>query len=74
MSLLRVEHGGALGVLLMIYTLQIYMGNEETSGYTVDIWIDNKDVIARGEKARMGSDLKAHLVLDYNLWKVMNML
>ena len=42
MSLFRTEHGGDLGVLLMIYTLQIYMGTKDTSGYNLDIWINNK--------------------------------
>ena len=61
-------------MMLMIYALQMYMGTEDTSGYKLDIWINNNEVIARGEKVRMGSNLKAHIVLGYDLWKVMNML
>lgn len=67
---LRAEYGGAIGVLLVLYALQLYMGTEDTSGYMVDIWIDNKEVISIGE----GSYLKVYLVIDYDVWRVMNML
>ena len=41
MSSLSAEYWGALGVLLVLCALQIYTGTEDTSGYTVDSWIDN---------------------------------
>ena len=66
-SSLRAEHGGSIGVLLVLYATQIYPGNEVTSDYAVDIWIDNKEVRLRGTNAQMGRDLQAHLVLDYDL-------
>ena len=28
MSLLRAEHGGAVGILLILYAIQVYMGPE----------------------------------------------
>ena len=37
----RAEHDGTIAVLLIVYTLQIFMGNENTSGYTIYIWLDN---------------------------------
>ena len=74
MSSLRAEHGRAIGVLLVLYAIQIYMREEEMSAYWVDVWSNNKEVLSKEDKASMGKDLTAHMVLDYNLWSVMNIL
>ena len=48
-SSLRAEHGGVVGILLILYTIQIYMGKGvNPANHTVNIWIDNAEVLARG--------------------------
>ena len=66
MSLLRAEHGGAIGVLLVLFAIQIYKNNEDVAAFGVDVWIDNKEVLSRGDKATMGDDLNAQLVFDFD--------
>lgn len=50
-SYFRSEHGG-IGDLLVLYVIHIYMGSEDTSGYRLDIWIGNIDMIWQGRKAK----------------------
>ena len=46
---LRTEHGGVVGVLLVLYDIQIYMGTRiNPAEYKVKTWIDNAEVLARG--------------------------
>jgi hypothetical protein len=52
MSSLRAEHSGAVGVLLILYAIQIYMKIVIVPKYSVNIWIDNAEVLARGERGR----------------------
>ena len=59
---------------MISYVIQIYLDAENIPDHRVEIWIENSEVLlVRGGKSKMGSDLKAHLVLDYNLWRLMNM-
>jgi hypothetical protein len=75
MSSLRAEHGGAVGILLILYAIQIYMGPKMNgSKYTVKLWIDNAETLDRGGGKPFGKSLKDNLVLDFDLWKVMRML
>ena len=74
-SSLRAEHEGAVGTLLILYTLQVYMGTHiDTSHYTVNMLIDNAGTLVRGGGKHIGTSLKDNLVLDHDLWTVMNML
>ncbi len=55
MSSLRAEHGEAMGKLLILYAIQIYMDPTETpESYTIKIWIDNAEVLDRGGSKRCG--------------------
>ena len=75
MSSLRAEHGGAIDILLTIYVLQIYLGNTiNPAQHHITIWIDNAEVLNRGKIAQCDSNIKAHMVLDYDMWQVMNTL
>ena len=42
--------------------------------YSVDIWIDNAEVLARGKRGEKGTNIKDHLVLDYDLLREMEYL
>ena len=68
MASLRVELGGAIGLLLVIYALQIQRG---ASTYPILIWIDNAEVLERARNPAVGDNIKNHMVLDYDLWRVM---
>ena len=75
MSSLRAEHGGVVGILLILYAIQIYMGPIETpESYTIKIWIDNTDVLDGGATKRCGKTLKERMVIDYDLWMVIQSL
>ena len=75
MSSLRAEHCGAISILLILYAIQIHMGNDRVSStYEVDIWIDNAEVLSRGQNTGYKDGIKGHLVLDYDMWSIMNML
>ena len=75
MSSLRTEHGGAVGILLILYVLHAYLGrNTNPSAYTVTIWIDNAEVLRRVKNGNPGTSLKDHTVFDYDLWRVMTRL
>ena len=40
----------------------------------VTIWIDNAEVLARGEGKEYGNTIKSRMVLDYDMWTVVAML
>ena len=42
--------------------------------YSVDIWIDNAEVLERGKRGERGTNIKDHLVLDYDLLREMEYL
>ena len=66
---LRAEHAGAIGILLVLYALQVRYG---PSTSPVTIWIDNAEVLDRAIEREAGDNIKDHLVLDYDLWQVMH--
>ena len=75
MSSLRAEHCGAISILLILYAIQIHLGSEQMPNkFGVDIWIDNAEVLSRGINTKFKESIKGHLVLDYDMWRVMNML
>ena len=45
MSSLRAEHEGAIGILLTLYAIQVYLGLQEQLSKEVIIWIDNAEVL-----------------------------
>ena len=71
MSSLRAEHGGAIGILLILYALQTYIGIERVRGKEVVLWIDNAEVLARGRDGTEATEKRDPLVLDYDLMQVM---
>ena len=68
---MRAEHGEEIGILLVLYAIQIYMRLETQQKYEVDIWIDNTEVLTRGQRGETVSHIKDYLVLDYDLLHVM---
>ena len=46
MSSLRAEHCGAMGVLLILLAIQTYMQLDTAPNFSVDLWIDNAEVLA----------------------------
>ncbi len=38
------------------------------------IWIDNAEVLSRGKGSKFKDNIKGHMALDYDLWRVMKML
>ena len=68
MSSLRAELGGAIGILLVLYTIQVQRG---PSTLTVTIWIDNAEVLERAKAREVGENINKYLVLDYDLWQAM---
>ena len=64
MSSLRADHGGTVGILLIIYSIQIYVGHDvNTTDYTIKIWLDNAEVLARGGPKSAGYLLKSRWYL-----------
>ena len=45
-SSLRVEHTGELGIILIIYAIQVYI-REEYEDRQIKIWIDNTEVLSQ---------------------------
>ena len=70
-SLLRVELSVAIGILLVVYVIQVYMDWTEPPQYAIYIWIENADVLSRAWSPTIGEHLKNYLVLDYDLWREM---
>ena len=66
MTSLRAEHGGALGILLLIYAMHIHYQMDFPP--TLTIYIDNSEVVRRGKTAVPRLGIKQQLVLDYDLW------
>ena len=73
-SSLWAEDGGAIAVILIVYTLQIFLGDENITGYTIDIWLDNAEVLRMGQDKCVGTNIASHLVLNYDMWRVMMIL
>ena len=71
MASLRTELGGAIGVLLVLYTIQVQRGD---STHPIKIWIDNGEVLARAGNILERGGVKQNLVLDYDLWQAMSSL
>ena len=67
----RSERTGAIGILLVLYTLQVRHG---ASLLSVTIWVDSSEVLNRAMKKEVGDHIKQQLVLDYDLWQVMDSL
>ena len=65
MSSLRAEHGGALGILLLLYALYIPFQAAFPSELTV--MIDNTEVIRKDTKKVPRLGIKQQLILDYDL-------
>ena len=38
------------------------------------IWINNAEVLSRGRNPTFKDNIKGHMVLDYDLWRVMKMI
>ena len=68
MASLRTELGGAIGILLVLYAIQVQRG---PSSLPVTIWIDNAEVLSRAGTRQVGDNINQHLVLDYDLWRVL---
>ena len=71
---LRAKHGRAIEIFLVIYTVQIITGLSRSKEYDIDIWIDNTEVLSRKNDPVIGSSLKSHLVLYYDMWRVMDII
>ena len=71
MASLRTELGGAIGVLLVLYTIQVQRGD---STHPIKIWIDNGEVLAREGNILERGGVKQNLVLDYDLWQAISSL
>ena len=52
----------------------MHICTEEIIYQDEEIWIENVEVLSRGQAQTVGNDLNAHGVMDYDLWRVMNML
>ena len=46
---LHTEYGGAIGILLILYNIQTYMGHETVQDLHKDIWINNTKFLVRGK-------------------------
>ena len=71
MAFLRSEHTGEIGILLVLYALQVRHGS---SLLHVTKCIDNVEVLDRAKNNEVGENIKQHLVLDYDLWQAMDSL
>ena len=66
MTSLRAEHGGALGILLLLHAMYIFY--QQDFPPTLTIYIDNSEVVRRGQTKVPRLGIKQQLVLDYDLW------
>ena len=66
MTSLRAEHGGALGILLLLHAMNIFYQESFPKEFT--IYIDNSEVVRRGRNKVPTLGIKQQLVLDYDLW------
>ena len=67
MSSLRAEHGGAIAILLVLYALRVHYPLLSLPP-TLDIWIDNSEVVRRGKLDTPKLGIKQQLTLDQDLW------
>ena len=67
MTSLRTEHGGAIAILLLLQALHIHFPHLPLPP-SLDIWIDNSEVVRRGQKHLPKLGIKQQLVLDYDMW------
>ena len=65
---------GEIGILLILYAIQVHLGPQDETQKGVDIWIDNAEVLDRGVDPTIKDSMRGHMVLDYDLWRVMNVL
>ena len=68
----RAEHGGALGILLLLQAMTIFY--EEDLPRELTIFIDNSEVVRRGETLVPRLGIKQQLVLDHDLWATIEQL
>lgn len=71
MALIRTELGGAVGILLVLYAIQV---QRCPSSLPVTICIDNAEVLDRARTREVGDNINKHRVLDYDLWQAMNII
>ena len=74
MSSLRCEHAGAMAILLVLYTFQVYLGEDTVQDMDVSIWLDNAEVLHRAQRSSRCEKTKDVLVLDFDLWAEMEAL
>lgn len=67
MTSTRAEHGGSLAILLLLYALYNHFLNLPLPP-SLDIWIDNSEVVRRGSTSVPKLGIKQQLLLDYDLW------
>lgn len=58
----------------MLYAIQIYLGSRIQLSHGVDIWIYNAEELVMGKDTIKRNELIAQLVLDYDMWKEMNII
>ena len=61
------EHGGALGVPLLLYAMHIFYPHLQLP-LELKIYIDTSEVVRRGIRKLQYLGIKQQLVLDYDLW------
>ena len=64
----RSEHAGSIAVLLVLHIFQQCIQRN----FNALVWIDNAEVIRRGNMGEITGPWKDTLVLDYDLWAVTN--
>ena len=69
-SSLRLELREAIKVLLVIYAVQVQHDIRDFS-HTIIIWIDNDELLSRAMTLPVGNNIKYHLLLEYDVWRVM---
>lgn len=69
-SSLRAEYGGAVGNLLVLYVIQIYLGLGDMVQHVVEMFIDNGEVLVRVNEPSIGRILQDLMVSDYDPWRV----
>ena len=66
MTSLSVEHGELLGTLLLVKAVEIYYVHQ-TSSPPLPIYIDNTEVVKRGQTPPPQLGTKAQFSLDYDM-------
>ena len=66
MTSLHAEHGGLVGMLLLLYALQAYIGpSVDPANYNVTTWIDNDEVLVRGGSKTCGQTINLNRPVKY---------